>query len=140
VQGGVAALQLVFAPYIEAGANFAYGSVKHYLPTSVTNPNATLGDFDSTGSVTDLDSGGFVNARLAEGLVVGAGVNYNQETDEQAGAFTHLQSFGAVQVQLLDTLFLKLVGAYAKGHIAPGGVPAWDNTMTSGRVRLLYLF
>jgi hypothetical protein len=29
LQGGTAALQLVFAPYVEAGVNFAFGSVKH---------------------------------------------------------------------------------------------------------------
>jgi hypothetical protein len=40
----------------------------------------------------------------------------------------------------MDRLFVKVVGAYAKGHIAPGGAAAWDNTMTSGRVRVLYLF
>jgi len=140
VEGGSAALQFVFNPHVEAGVNFAYGQIKHYSPASVTNPNATLGDFDTAGSVTDSDFGGFANFRVIDGLVVGAGANYNQETDEQAGVFTHLQSFGAVQVRMLEHLYVKAVRAYAKGHIAPGGAAAWDNTMTSGRVRLLYLF
>lgn len=140
VKGGAAALQLVLNPYVEGGVNFAYGDISHYLPTSVTDPNATLGDFDTAGSVKDSDFGGFVNVSPVQDLVIGLGGNYNQETDQQQGSFTHLQGFGAVQVRMLGQLFLKFVGAYAKGHIAPGGVAAWDNTMTSGRLRLLYLF
>ena len=90
--------------------------------------------------MADLDAGGFANLRIVEGLVLGAGANYNQETDEQAGLFTHLQAFGAIQLRALPQLYIKLVGAYAKGHLAPGGVAAWDNTMTSARLRLLYVF
>ena len=116
------------------------GSIRHYSPTNSTDPNATLGDFDTAGSVKDLDVGGFANFRLADGLVVGGGVNDNQETDEQAGSFAHVQAFGAVQYLVLKQLYIKLVGAYAIGHLAPGGVPAWNNTMESGRVRLMYLF
>jgi hypothetical protein len=140
LQGGTAALQLVYAPYIEGGVNFAYGSIKHYTPSNTADPNAALGDFDTKGSVTDLDTGGFVNARLVDGLVLGVGANYNQETDQAKGAFNNLQAFGALQIRLLDKLYVKLVGAYAKGHFAPGDQPAWENTMMSGRVRFLYLF
>jgi len=90
--------------------------------------------------VTDLDTGGFVNARLMDGVVLGVGANYNQETDQAKGAFNNLQAFGALQIRLLDKLYVKLVGAYAKGHFAPGDQAAWENTMMSGRVRFLYLF
>jgi len=140
LQGGAAALQFVVDPYFELGGNFAYGSIKHYSPTNSTDPNAAQGDFDTAGSLTDLDAGGFANLRIVDGLVLGTGANYNQEKDEQAGIFTHLQAFGAVQVRALPQLYIKLVGAYAKGHLAPGGVAAWDNTMTSARLRLLYVF
>jgi hypothetical protein len=140
LMGGVGAIQFVIDPIAELGVNAAYGQIKHYNPTNATDPNAPLGDFDAAGSVTDLDVGGFANVRLVDGLVLGAGGNLNQQTDEASGVFTHLQAFGAIQYRVLKPLYVKLVGAYAKGHIAPGGVPAWDNTMTSGRLRLLYLF
>jgi hypothetical protein len=140
LQGGSAALQFVVDPILELGVNLAYGSIRHYSPTNSTDPNATLGDFDTAGSVKDLDLGGFANFRAADGLVVGAGLNENQETDQQAGSFAHVQGFGAIQYLVLKQLYIKLVGAYAVGHLAPGGVTAWNNTMESGRLRLLYLF
>jgi hypothetical protein len=140
LRGGAAALQFVLDPYLEGGLNFAYGSIDHYGATNTTDPNATLGDFDTKGSVTDSDVGGFLNARVAEGLLIGAGVNNNQEINQQSGAFAHLQTFAAVQYVVLKQLYIKVVGAYAKAHIAEGGVAAWDNTMQSARVRLLYLF
>jgi hypothetical protein len=140
VMGGAFAVQVVIDPIFELGVNTAFGKIRHYNPTNATNPNAPLGDFDAVGSVTDFDTGGFANVRLADGLVLGGGVNYNQQKDEAAGIFTHLQSFGALQYRVLKSVFIKAVGSYAKGHIAPGGVPSWDNTMTSGRLRVLYLF
>jgi hypothetical protein len=140
LKGGSAAAQFVFDPYVEFGANLAYGSITHYSSNNSTDPNATLGDFDTAGSVTDLDFGGFANVRAADGLVVGAGVNEDQEIDKQSGSFSHVQGFGAVQYLVLKQLYVKAVGAYAKAHFAPGGATAWDNTMYSGRLRLLYLF
>jgi hypothetical protein len=139
-RGGAAAAQFVFDPFVEFGFNFAYGLTDHYNPLNTTDPNATMGDFDTAGSTTDLDFGGFVNFRPIRGLVVGAGGNLNTQTDQQDGKFTHLQTFGAVQMEVLQHLYVKLVGAYAQAHIAPGGVASWDNTMISGRVRLMYLF
>ncbi len=140
VRGGVGAVQFVVDPYVEFGGNFAFGKIDHYAAMNSTDPNATMGDHDTAGSVTDLDLGGFANARVMDGLIVGGGANYDQETDQQAGTFTHLQTFGAVQYVLLKQLYLKLVGAYAKAHIAPGGNTPWDNTMTSVRLRAMYLF
>jgi hypothetical protein len=58
LQGGSAALQFVVDPILELGVNLAYGSIRHYSPTNSTDPNATLGDFDTAGSVKDLDFGG----------------------------------------------------------------------------------
>ncbi|MEP7052646.1 MAG: hypothetical protein ABJB12_19920 [Pseudomonadota bacterium] len=140
VKGAVAAAQFVFDPNFEFGANFAYGQIEHYGPTNSTDPNATRGDFDTAGSVTDLDVGGFANVRIMEALVAGGGVNYNQETDQQAGTFSHLQPFGAIQYVVMKQLYLKLVGAYAKAHLAQGGKTPWDNTMTSVRLRAMLLF
>jgi hypothetical protein len=138
-RGGSASVQLL-GPYVEGGANVAYGLNDHYLPTNSTNSNASMGDYDSAGSKTDLDFGGFLNGRLSELWVVGLGANYNTEKNQQNGKFNHLQTFGAAQYWLGKQLFIKLVVAYAKSHMDPGGTPAWDNTMISGRIRLMYLF
>jgi hypothetical protein len=138
--GGVGALQFVVDPFFEFGGNIAYGKTKSYLAANSTDPNAAMGDVDTQGSVTDLDVGGFANVRVVEDLLVGGGVNENQETDLQAGRFTHLQAFGAIQYLIGKQLFVKLVGAYAKAHFAPGGVTPWDNTAESARLRLMYLF
>ena len=140
VRGGAAAAQFVIEPYAELGANFAFGKVDHYNAMNSTDPNATMGDHDTAGSVTDLDTGGFANVRLVDDLLLGGGVNYDQETDQQSGAFTHLQTFGALQYVVLKQLYLKVVAAYAKSHMAPGGNTPWDNTMTSIRFRAMYLF
>jgi len=138
--GAVGAVQFVFDPYVEFGANVAFGKIEHYSSMNTTDPNATVGDHDTAGSVTDLDFGGFANVRLVENLLLGGGVNYDQETDQQAGAFTHLQTFGALQYVAMRQLYIKLVGAYAKSHFAPGGIPAWDDNMVSARLRLMFLF
>jgi hypothetical protein len=140
VRGGAGAVQLVLDPIVELGVNVAYGKVDHYSPTNSTDPNATMGDHDTAGSVTDLDVGAFANLRLFEGLLVGGGANYDQETDQQSGRFTHLQAFGALQYLFSKQVFVKVVGAYARAHIAQGGVPPWDDTMESVRVRLICLF
>ena len=140
-RGATGALQVVLDPYIELGANVAYGLVDHYNPQNVTNPNASMGDFDGAGSVTDISVGGFANARIVEDFLLGVGANYTDEKDQVQGDFTNLQAFGALQYLVGKQLFVKFVGAYGKAHIAQGGgVPAWDNTMTSGRLRLMYLF
>ena len=139
-RGGSFSAQLILAGQAELGANVAYGLIDHYLPQNVADPNATMGAFDGAGSVTDLDYGGFINALLSKQLVAGVGANYNTETDQVSGKFTHLQTFGAVQVRIGTQLFIKLVGSYAKAHLAPDTTPAWDNTMMSGRLRMMYLF
>jgi hypothetical protein len=140
IHGGTAALQFVLDPYLEFGANVAFGKINAYTPTNSTDPNAAMGDPDTPGSVTDLDTGGFANVRVVDGFLLGGGVNYNQETDEQAGVFTHVQTFGAAQYVFLKQLYIKLVGAYAKAHLAPGGSTPWDDTMTSVRLRVMFLF
>ena len=142
-RGGSAAVQVVLPQGVEAGINFAYGLVDHYLPTNNSMPNSSMGMLDGAGSTTDTDFGAFLNGMLVTDLIVGVGANYNNETDQVKGKFTQLQTFGALQYLIHKQLFVKLVGAYAKAHIAPSpdpNNPSWDNTMISGRVRLMYLF
>ena len=140
MRGATGALQIVLDPYIELGVNGVYGLTDHYSPQNVTNPNASMGDYDALGSLTDWSVGGFANARVIEDFIIGAGANFTNETDQAAGHFTNLQTFGALQYVVGKQLFVKIVGAYGKAHIGLGGVPAWDNDMLSARVRLMYLF
>ncbi len=140
-RGGSAAVQVVLLQGVEAGVNVAYGLVDHYLPTNANMPNSSMGSFDSPGSTTDTDFGAFLNGMVAPDFIIGVGANYNNETDQAKGKFNQLQAFAALQYLVHKQLFVKLVGAYAKAHIAPGdATTAWDNTMISGRVRLMYLF
>lgn len=139
-RGGMGALQFVFDPIVEFGANFAYGLIDHYNPVNVTDPSADMGDFDGLGSPTLWSAGGFLNLRAFPGFLIGGGGNFNHEADQAGGEFTHLQTFGAIQYLVGGQLFVKLVAAYAQAHLAPGGLTAWDNTMMSGRIRLMYLF
>jgi hypothetical protein len=139
-RGGTAALQFVLDPYIELGGNFSYELVDHYSPQNAADPAADRGAFDGLGSVTTAAYGGFANARIVDDLLVGAGMNWVTEEDQVQGKFTTQQGFGAIQYLVGGQLFIKLVGGYAKAHLAPGGKPAWDNTMLSGRLRLMYLF
>ncbi|HEY4105918.1 MAG TPA: hypothetical protein VGM44_18585 [Polyangiaceae bacterium] len=138
--GAVGAVQFVFDPYVEFGANIAYGKIEHYSAMNTSDPNASIGDHDTAGSVNDLDYGGFANVRIVNDLILGGGVNFDQETDEQQGVFSHLQTFGALQYVVLKQLYLKFVGAYAKSHFAPGNITPWDDNMVSVRLRLMYLF
>lgn len=139
-RGGTAALQLVVDPYFELGVNYSAELVDHYSPQNAADPNAERGSFDGLGSVTTTAFGGFANARVVRRLLVGAGMNLIHETDQVQGEFSTLQGFGAIQYLLGGQLYLKLVGGYAKANLHPGGKEAWENTMLSGRLRLMYLF
>jgi hypothetical protein len=148
VYGGTGAIQFVFDPIVEFGLNADWGFVDHWKPTA-TNPGQSRGDYDPAGSVTTTSFGGFANFRIVTDLLAGVGANYITEQDAypdavtgKDGKFTHLQAFGALQYLINKQLFIKLVGAYARAHIAQSNttVPPWDNSMGSARVRLLYLF
>jgi hypothetical protein len=108
-----------------------------------------MGDYDPTGSSTTISFGGFANLRVMSGLLLGVGANYITQDDafpdamtNQPGNFTHLQAFGALQYLINRQLFVKVVGAYARGHVDQSNttVPPWDNSMGSARIRFLYLF
>jgi len=131
---------VVLDPIVELGGNFAYGLTDHYAPINTTDPNASMGDFLGADSFTDIDAGGFANFRVMEDLLVGAGLNYNHQTDQVTGVFTHLQTFAAVQYFVGKRLLVKVVGSYAKSHIGAALQTPWDDTMYSGRLRIMYLF
>jgi hypothetical protein len=146
--GATGAIQFVFDPIAELGVNVDYGYVDHWKPTA-TDPAQSMGDYDPAGSTTTKSFGGFANVRLMSDLLAGVGANYITEDDAfpdavtgKPGNFTHLQAFGALQYLINRQLFVKVVGAYARGHIDQSNttVPPWDNSMVSGRIRFLYLF
>jgi hypothetical protein len=139
-RGGTAAVQFVFDPYVEFGVNYSMELVDHYSTQNAADPNATRGTYDTLGSVTTSAYGGFLNFQPVDRVLLGGGINVITETDQVQGKFTMNQGFGAAQYLLFDQLYLKFVFGYAKAHLAPGGKPAWDNTMLSGRLRLMYLF
>jgi hypothetical protein len=138
--GFTAAAQVILAPHVEAGVSFAQEITDHYLAQNVNDPNAAMGDYDGLGSLTNRAVGGFVNVRVVEDLLVGPGLNYVQEVDQVGGEFTNTQGFVAAQYRVGGQLFVKLVGAWARARLNPGGKEPWENTMVSTRLRLMYLF
>jgi hypothetical protein len=148
--GGTAAAQIVLDPRLELGANLDYHYIDRYSGSAT---GSSVLNFDPRGSYTSVSMGGFLNARLVGDLIAGVGANYNTKTDALEaldangaptgvfGNFTHLQTFAAVQYIIRKQLFVKVVGGYALAHLAPtDGMGIWDNSMVSGRIRLLYLF
>jgi hypothetical protein len=140
-RGAGASVEFIVDPYVEFGLNGAQGLI------DVTNE---MGGIDPVNSVTTTSFGGFANARAAEDLLVGVGVNTTNQVDIHknpmtgaADQATHLQAFGAVQYLLWKQLFIKAVVAYAKADFTPGfdtTLPPFSNKMVSGRLRFLYNF
>ncbi len=141
--GGGAGIILIIDPLVEFGANAAIGR---------TDGVNTTGDHDPPGSFNIFSVGGFANVRLVEDVLLGLGADFTSKEDDHKaqdmmtgavsyGKFQHLQAFGALQYWLGKQLMIKVVTAYAKGHIAPtlSGDP-YDNTMFSVRLRAQYLF
>jgi hypothetical protein len=138
--GAVGAVQIVLIPYFEFGVNIARETVDHWNPQNVTNPDASMGDYDGLGSVTDLAVGGFANVHVIDNMLLGVGLNHVNELDQVQGVFTNTQGFIALQYIIGGAVFIKAVGGYAKADLHPGGQSAWDNTMLSARLRVMYLF
>ncbi len=138
-KGGGGSIQFIYDPYFEVGANGAMG---------IVDKTDAQGAVDFPGSVTTFSLGGFGNARVIENLVIGVGANYTKSEDlaidaaGNVGEFGQLQAYGAVQYLLLDQLFIKAVGAYAKSDFAPSFsvIEPNSDSAISGRVRFLYLF
>ncbi|SRR6266545_693170 len=138
-RGGGGAVQFVIDPYVEFGFNAAYGLSDHI---------DVNGGVDQPGSVTTYSYGGFANARIVGDLLAGAGYDYtwleniHRDPDGRVGTFSHTQTFGALQYLLFKQLYIKAVVAYAKAGFNPTFTmsPAFHNTMTSARLRLMYTF
>jgi hypothetical protein len=146
-KGAGGSAQFILDPYVEFGANFAAASVVH------TDNGGAL---DGSGSYTSASYGGFANVALPviDGLMLGVGFNRvdkkdkRNETDSapggRAGSFNHLQLFAAVQYLIGRQLFVKAVVGYADAYYNPDPTfypnPAYNDKMTSLRVRLTYLF
>jgi len=140
-----ASLQFVLDPIVEFGLNAAIGS-QHY-----TDPSG--GEFETADalamSYTTKSVGGFANLRLMDGWLAGVGANWTEQldsfkaVDSSANDYTsHLQAFAALQYLLARQLYVKAVFSFARAGFQPSDLPApsWDNTMYSGRIRLMYLY
>jgi len=128
-------------PTWKAASTSPYGLVDYYAATNSTDPNASRGDFDTARSVKDLDTGGFANVRVIDGLSRRRRRQL-RPGDGSASRVVHPPADVRARSSnlLLKQLYIKVVGAYAKGHLAPGNTAAWNNTMTSARLRLTFLF
>ncbi|HEY2509323.1 MAG TPA: hypothetical protein VGI39_00580 [Polyangiaceae bacterium] len=136
------AIQFVAAPHIEFGGNAAYGLVDQI--------SSTDGSVSQTGSYTTYSVGGFLNFRIAEDLVAGGGYDYTYLWDlhydpslNRTQRFRHTQTFLSMQYLIAKTLYVKVVGAYARADFAPtfgGPVVGNTNEMLSARIRLQYVF
>ena len=139
-QGVGGAVQFVFDPTIEFGLNGAY------MTQDFRNDQGLI-DTGRTFYVYSL--GGFVNARIIDRMLVGAGLDYTYKQDNDFDMtlnrneiFDQWQGFGALQYLLFDQLFIKAVVAYALADNQPilTTSPVYKNEMWSGRLRLQYLF
>jgi hypothetical protein len=139
--GAGGALQFVADPYIEFGVNYAYGAQIAYAQDGTRNDASSFNEYSI---------GGFANARIASGLLIGAGLNYTYNVDEfydpsirRYGDFSQWQGFGAIQYHLFKHIFLKLVGGWALATLNPNtheGYTPHQDDMLSGRLRVQYLF
>ncbi len=139
-RGWAGSVQFVFAPFLEGGINYGYSSNLVYTPAGI---------LDTTKTAQLSSIGMFVNARVIEDVLVGAGVNYVSTANEHfntstgyADFATNTQTFVAVQYLLWKQLFVKLVGAYANSRFEQSYNTSrpYNDQMFSARLRVLYLF
>jgi len=141
VQKGIGgSVQFVFDPTVELGFNAAIGSQTQTDTMAKDIPENTY---------TTKSAGGFANVRFADQWLAGVGANYTEQLDEYlaTGSNTNnftsqLQGFAAVQYLLSGRLYIKAVLGYAQAKFQPSdpAIQVWNNTMVSGRVRLMYLY
>jgi hypothetical protein len=132
-------IQFIINPYVEFGASGGWDIADHM---------DSKGNIDEKGSYITWSGGGFANVRLIKDLLFGLGANYtwlfdiHEDEKGNVGEFSHLQTFAAIQYLLFDRLYIKLVGAYARGYFAPSFTEndPYHNDMFSGRLRLEYAF
>lgn len=138
------ALQFVLDPYVEGGVAYAMGFEDKNSPLT--------GARDDTTSNTVTGISGFVNGRVIDSLVLGAGVLYshweNLIVDLTPGSAhfgehdfdRQLQAFGAVQYSFWDVFYVKFVGAYAHWRHQDRSSTPFANKLTSARLRFMVLF
>jgi hypothetical protein len=139
--GAAGSVQVVFAPYVEAGVNAGGAKI------SATGPQGK----DQGQSGTRVSFGGFIDVVPFPGvlpnLMGGAGVNYAtfhnliQDAEQNFERSTNLQWFVAAQYLFYKQLYVKGVFGYAKSHFENKATTApYDDDMFSLRVRIQYLF
>jgi hypothetical protein len=142
--GAGGSAQFVVNPYIEGGINYAFGANIAYDQE---------GNRQDSASFHDYSVGGFLNVRLADGLLAGGGYNYTYKVDELYDATPNIQRYGdykqqqafvALQYHLFKKIFLKAVGGWAFANLNPThteqlGNPRTDQ-MLSARLRVGYVF
>ncbi|HTB56821.1 MAG TPA: hypothetical protein VLC06_03060 [Polyangia bacterium] len=143
-RGVAGSVQVVFAPYVEAGLNAGYAIY------DAADAHAQGGEDDGA-SGNRFSAGGFVDVAPAPAvlpnLLLGAGGNYatlHNLLKDQDGNYersTNLQVFVAAQYMFYRQLFFKVVGGYAKSHFENQATTSpYDDDMFSVRVRLMYLY
>jgi hypothetical protein len=131
--------------------------------SEITHANTAEGvstgtSFDTTGndfgsdkllarSYTTKSMGGFANVRLADGWLAGVDASWTTRPDAYLADgtsandhTTHLQGLPALRCLLARQLYLRTVHVYASARSRPRDVdvPVWNDTMYSGRIRLMY--
>ena len=138
--GFAGSAQFVYGRYVEGGINYGYADYRVRTPT---------GTPDSTKTAALSSIGVFVNARVVEDLLVGAGFNYVSTANEHfntstgyADFATNTQTFIAIQYLVWKQLFVKAVGAYANSRFEQSynTTRPYNDEMFSARLRVLYLF
>jgi len=137
------ALQFVLAPHFEFGVNAAQGNV-----VSVDR----MGALNAEGSFSRTSLGAFANVSNGDPkhpLIFGVG-SLMTWTEDQNGiapnpidSYWLYQGFIAAQYVLYNTLYIKLVGGWSRGHWETAGNEpriTFDNEMYSARLRFSFYF
>jgi hypothetical protein len=143
IGGGV---QFVLTPWLEGGVNAAIA----YIDTL-----DKFGAYVGPSSTTTLSYGGFLNGSPLEKLVLGVGANWTSGENEVKNAIagdknlgksdlsTHFQGFASVQYNVLDRLYVKLVGSRSSFHFQDRthAMPlVFTDGLWGARLRVMYLF
>jgi hypothetical protein len=137
------ALQFIFEPHVEFGANGAYGLTDNWDSFNSLIESRTWSKYSM---------GGFANVHIIDQLLVGGGANYSHYRNAHPNPNTglpdeseQLQTFSAIQYGLWGQLFLKLVLGYADANFISNGfdanaVPPFHRKMYSSRLRASVYF
>ena len=137
------AIQFVLAPHVEFGLNAAQGTVWAIDQRGGISP---------TGSFTRTSLGAFANVSNGSArhpLIFGVGSlmtwteNQNNIQPNPIDSIWLYQGFIAAQYVVQNTLYIKLVGGYSRGHWSlAGDDPRVDfyNEVYSARLRLSFYF